>query len=53
MEVLLKVIQRIYDKSPEKQEMIDVSLTEVCAEGDISHKQDFFYFVFSLLLSLS
>ena len=34
LEILLKVIQRIYDKNPEMQEVIDVSMIEVCTRGD-------------------
>ena len=30
--VLLKVIQKIYDKNPEMQEVIDASIIEVCAK---------------------
>ena len=34
IEILLKVIQRIYDKNPEMKEVIDVSMIEVCTRGD-------------------
>ena len=34
LEILLKVIQRIYDKNPEMKEVIDVSMIEVCTRGD-------------------
>ena len=44
LEVLLKVIKRIYDKNPGLQEMMDVSIVEVCAEEGISPEQVFFYF---------
>ena len=49
--VLLKVIQRIYDKTPEIQEVINSSMIEACAEKSVSPEQVFFYFDFSLLLS--
>ena len=52
VKILLKVIQRIYDKTPEIEEVIDASMTEVCPEG-ASPEQIFCYFTFSLLLSLS
>ena len=45
LEVLLKVIKRIYDKNPGLQEMMDVSIVEVCAEEGISPEQVFFYFI--------
>ena len=51
--ILQKVIQRIYDKNPEMQEVIDASMIEVCTEESVSPEQVFFYFDFSLLLSLS
>ena len=34
LKILLKVIQRIYDKNPEMKEVIDVSMIEVCTRGD-------------------
>ena len=34
LEILLKVMQRIYDKNPEMKEVIDVSMIEVCTRGD-------------------
>ena len=34
LEILLKVIQRIYDKNPEMKEVIDVSMIEACTRGD-------------------
>ena len=49
LEVLLKVIQRIYDKNPGMQEMIGVSMKDVSADEAISPEQIFFI----LLLSLS
>ena len=51
--VLLKVIQRIYDKNPEIQEVIDALMIEVCAVEGVSPEQVILYFTFSLLLSLS
>ena len=44
LDVLLKVIKRIYDKDPGMQEMIDASMMEVCAEEGVSPEQVFFYF---------
>ena len=41
-EVLLKAIQRVYDKNPWMQEVIDASMTEVCAEEGVSPEQVFF-----------
>ena len=32
IEVLLKVIKRIYDQNPEMQELTDVSMVELCPE---------------------
>ena len=49
LEVLLKVIQRVYDKNPGIQEVIDPSMMEVCAEEGVFPEQVFFI----LLLSLS
>ena len=54
IKVLLNVIQRIYDKNPEIQEVIDVLLTEICAEEGVSPEQEYFYFaLFFLLFSSS
>ena len=53
LDILLKVIQRIYDKNPEMWEMIDTSMIEVCVEEGISPEQVFFHFAFSPLSSLS
>ena len=53
IKVLLKVIQTIYDKNPEMQEVIDTSMIEVYAEEGMFPEQVFFCFAFSLLLSLS
>ena len=41
LEVLLKVIQKIYDKNPEMQGVISASMIEVCSEGGVSHEQVF------------
>ena len=43
---LLKVMQRIFDKNPEIQEVIDESMIEVCAEEDVSPKQVIFFLLF-------
>ena len=53
VKVLLKVIQRVYNKNPEMQEAIKVLIIEVSAEEGVSPQHIFFYFAFSLLLSLS
>ena len=47
-EVLLKVIQRVYDKNPGMQKVIDALMKEVCAEEGVSPE----YVCFILLLSL-
>ena len=44
--VLLKVIQRIYDKNPEIQEVVEASMIEVCAEESVFPEHVFFYFAF-------
>ena len=49
LEVLLKVIKRIYDKNSGMQEMIGASVIEVCAEEGASTEQ----VSIILLLSLS
>ena len=49
LEVLFKVIQRIYDKNPGMQEMIGASMKDVSADEGVSPEQVFFI----LLLSLS
>ena len=49
LEVLLKVIQRVYDKNPGIQEVIGASMIEVCAEEGVFPEQVFVI----LLLSLS
>ena len=41
LEVLLKVIQKIYDKNPEMQGVISTSMIEVCSQGGVSHEQYF------------
>ena len=46
VKVLLKVIQRSYDKNPETQEVIDASMIEVCAEEGVSPEQVFFILLF-------
>ena len=46
VKILLKVIQRSYDKNPETQEVIDASMIEVCAEEGVSPEQVFFILLF-------
>ena len=41
LEVLLKVIQKIYDKNPEMQGVISALMIEVCSQGGVSHEQVF------------
>ena len=52
LDALLEVIQRIYDKNPEMQEVIDASMMEECAKEGVSPEQVLLYFPFSLLFSL-
>ena len=57
IKVLLNVIQRIYDKNPEIQEVINVLLIETCAEEGVSPEQEYFYFalffsVFFIIMSI-
>ena len=52
LEVFLKVIQRVFDKTPEMQEVIDAQMLDVPAEECVSPEQEFFYFYISLLLTL-
>ena len=42
LEVLLKVIKRIYDKNLGMQEMIDASMKDVSADEGISRNRYFF-----------
>ena len=53
VKVLLKFIQRMYDKNPEIQEVTEASMIEVCAEENASPEAVFFCFSFSLLLSFN
>ena len=48
LEVLLKVIKRVYDENPGMQEMMDASMIEKCAEESVSPEQVFFILVLSL-----
>ena len=45
LEVLLKLMQRIYNKNPGIQEVIDASMIKVCTEG-VSRKQVFVILLF-------
>ena len=47
--VLLKVIQRIYDKNQEIQEVIDASIIEVCAKESVSPEVFFLFFFFGVV----
>ena len=42
LDVLLKVIQRIYDKNTEMQEVIDAMMLEVCTEEGVSPEKIIF-----------
>ena len=44
--MLLKFIQRVYDKNSGMQEVIDASMIEMCAEEGVSPKQVFFILLF-------
>ena len=46
VKVLLNVIQRIYDKNPGMQEVIDASMIEVSTEESASPEQVFFILFF-------
>ena len=50
MEMLLKVIERIYSKIPEMQTMINESMKDIREEDALSHKEVFFSLLFALLL---
>ena len=47
-EALLKFIQRVYDKNPGMQKVIDASMINVRAEEGVSLEQVFFIFLLSL-----
>ena len=42
-EALLKFMQRIYNNSPELQEVMDLLMIEVCAEENVPPEHVFFY----------
>ena len=48
LEVLLKVIKRIYDKNPGMREMIVASMTEVCPDKGVHSEQVFFILLLRL-----
>ena len=48
LEVIFKVIQRVYDKNQRMQKLIDASLIKVCTEEDVSPEQVFYILLFSL-----
>ena len=50
VQILLKVIERVYAKNSDKQKWIDESMTDLCKEEFVSRKG---IFCFSLLLTLS
>ena len=45
VEILLKVIERVYTKSPEKQKLIDESMIDLCKEEIVIRKGIFFTFL--------
>lgn len=49
----IKVIRKKYDKYPDIQEVIKLSMTDVCPEEGVSPEQVFVYFAISLLFSLA
>ena len=53
IEILFKVIERIFSKNPEMQKLIDELMINVGKEESVSPEEVFFYFYFSLLLSLT
>ena len=44
IEILLKVIERVYTKNPGTQNLIDESMIDICKEG-VSSEQVFFVFL--------
>ena len=48
IEILLKVIERIYSKSPGMQTLIDESMIDICKEEGASTEQVFFAFCFAV-----
>ena len=51
VKILLKFIQRIYDKKPGMQEVIDASMIEVCTEeGGVSPEKIFLFYFFCCFL---
>lgn len=46
LEFLIKVLQRIYEKNPGMEDVIDASVIEVCAEEAISPEQVIFILLF-------
>lgn len=51
IEILLNVIEKIYDKNPEVPKLIDASIMEICAEEIVSPKRVFvlLFFVVTFL----
>ena len=45
IEILLKVIERVYTKDPEMQKLMDVSVIDICKEENVSPEQLFFAFL--------
>ena len=49
IEIPLKVIERIYSKSPGMQTLIEESMIDICKEKSVSLEQVFFAFLCCLL----
>ena len=48
IEILLKVIERVYSKNPGMQTMIDESVIDICKEEGVSPEQVFFLLFFAV-----
>ena len=48
IEILLKVIERVYSKNPGMQTLIDESVIDICKEEGVSPEQVFFLLFFAV-----
>ena len=48
VEILLKVIERVYSKNPGMQTLIDESVIDICKEEGVSPEQVFFLLFFAV-----
>ena len=48
IEILLKVIERVYSKNPGMQTLIDESVIDICKEEGVSPEQVFFLHFFAV-----